>query len=204
MLVILRGMIGTEIEHLIKLVSRLPGFGSRSARRAVLHLLKNRESLMRPLSLALDQAAEVIEECPHCHNLDTVSPCSLCSDLGRDGEVLCIVEDISDLWALEKTGSFKGLYHVLGGTLSALDGIGPENLSIPHLLNRVRDSKVKEVIVALNATIDGQTTAHYLSDCLQRSGVTVTQLAHGVPIGGQIDYMDDGTLSTALKSRKAV
>jgi recombination protein RecR len=197
-------MIGTEIEHLIKLLSRLPGFGPRSARRGVLHLLKNRESLMQPLSQALGRAAEIIEECPQCHNLDTVSPCSICANKGRDISTLCIVEDISDLWAIEKTGSFRGYYHVLGGTLSALDGIGPEDLSIPHLLQRAKDPCVKEVIVALNATIDGQTTAHYLSDCLQSSGVTTTQLAHGVPIGGQIDYMDDGTLSTALKSRKAV
>ncbi len=197
-------MIGTEIEHLIKLLSRLPGFGPRSARRGVLHLLKNRESLMQPLSQALERAAEIIEECPQCHNLDTVSPCSICADAGRDVSVLCIVEDISDLWAIEKTGSFKGYYHVLGGTLSALDGIGPEDLSVPHLLHRAQNPQIKEVIVALNATIDGQTTAHYLSDCLQSSGVTTTQLAHGVPIGGQIDYMDDGTLSTALKSRKAM
>lgn len=196
-------MIGSEIEHLIKLLSRLPGYGPRSARRAALHLLKNRESLMRPLSQALGIAADVIVECPQCHNLDTVAPCSICANRGREASVLCIVEDISDLWAIEKTGAFKGYYHVLGGTLSALDGIGPEDLSIPHLLQRARQG-VKEVIIALNATIDGQTTAHYLSDCLQSAGVTTTQLAHGVPIGGQIDYMDDGTLATALKSRKAV
>jgi len=197
-------MIGTEIEHLIKLISRLPGIGPRSAQRVVLNLLKNRESLMQPLSKALGLAAEIIVECPQCHNLDTVSPCSLCSDPERDTATICVVEDISDLWAIEKTSSFKGSYHVLGGILSALDGIGPENLSIQHLLNRAKDSNVKEVIIALNATIDGQTTAHYLSDCLQHSGVTTTQLAHGVPIGGQINYMDDGTISTALKSRKAV
>ena len=197
-------MIGTEIEHLIKLLSRLPGYGPRSARRAALHLLKNRESLMRPLSQALGIAADVIVECPQCHNLDTVSPCSICAHTGRDASVLCIVEDISDLWAIEKTGAFRGYYHVLGGTLSALDGIGPEDLSIPHLLQRARDPQVREIIIALNATIDGQTTAHYLSDYLKDANVTTTQLAHGVPIGGQIDYMDDGTLSTALKSRKAV
>lgn len=196
-------MIGSEIEHLIKLLSRLPGYGPRSARRAALHLLKNRESLMRPLSQALGIAADVIVECSQCHNLDTVAPCSICANRSREASVLCIVEDISDLWAIEKTGAFKGYYHVLGGTLSALDGIGPEDLSIPHLLQRARQG-VKEVIIALNATIDGQTTAHYLSDCLQSAGVTTTQLAHGVPIGGQIDYMDDGTLATALKSRKAV
>ena len=197
-------MIGTEIEHLIKLLSRLPGLGPRSGRRAVLHLLKNRESLMQPLAQALGTAAAVIEECPHCHNLDTVSPCSICANPRRDAQTLCVVEDISDLWAIEKTGSFKGYYHVLGGTLSALDGIGPEDLAIPHLLRRAKGQEVKEVIIALNATIDGQTTAHYLSDCLKSCGIAVTQLAHGVPIGGQIDYMDDGTLFTAIKFRKAV
>jgi recombination protein RecR len=150
------------------------------------------------------RAAEVIEECPSCHNLDTVKPCSICASAARDQSSLCVVEDVSDLWAIEKTGSFKGYYHVLGGTLSALDGIGPEDLSIPHLLQRVRAGGVKEVIIALNATIDGQTTAHYIADCLQSLGVAATQLAHGVPIGGQIDYLDDGTLTTALKSRKAV
>lgn len=197
-------MIGTEIEHLIKLLSRLPGFGPRSGRRAVLHLLKNRESLMQPLAQALGTAADVIRECPQCHNLDTASPCAICASARRDAAILCVVEDVSDLWAIEKTGSFRGYYHVLGGTLSALDGIGPEDLSIPHLLRRVHDLGVKEVIIALNATIDGQTTAHYLSDCLKPSGVAITQLAHGVPIGGQIDYMDDGTLFTAIKFRKAV
>lgn len=197
-------MIGPEIENLIKLLSRLPGYGPRSARRAALHLLKNRESLMLPLAQGLGRTADVIKECQQCHNLDTMSPCLICANKARDASILCVVEDVSDLWAIEKTGSFKGYYHVLGGTLSALDGIGPEDLSIPHLLQRARDPQIKEVIIALNATIDGQTTAHYLSDCLQSSGVTTTQLAHGVPIGGQIDYMDDGTITTALKSRKAV
>jgi recombination protein RecR len=197
-------MIGTEIEHLIKLMSRLPGLGPRSARRVALHLLKNRESLMLPLAQGLARAAEVIEECPSCHNLDTVKPCSVCANPTRDASAICVIEDIADLWAIEKTGSFKGYYHVLGGTLSALDGIGPEDLSIPHLVRRVREGAVKEVIMALNATIDGQTTAHYIADCLASVPVVVTQLAHGVPIGGQIDYLDDGTLATALKSRKAV
>lgn len=197
-------MIGNDIEHLIKLIARLPGLGPRSARRVALHLLKNREALMRPLAQALTRAASVIEECAECHNLDTISPCSICVNKRRDASHICVVEDVSDLWAIEKTGFFKGYYHVLGGTLSALDGIGPEDLSIPHLLRRARMPQVKEVTIALNATIDGQTTAHYISDCLRSSGVVTTQLAHGVPIGGQIDYMDDGTLSTALKSRKAV
>src|SRR5262249_45342862 len=156
-------MIGTEIEHLIKIIARLPGLGPRSARRAALHLLKNRESLMLPLAQALSKAADVITECPDCHNLDTVSPRAICASPARDPAVLCIVEDIADLWAIEKTGSFRGYYHVLGGTLSALDGIGPDDLSIPHLLRRAKDERVKEVIVALNATIDGATTAHYIA-----------------------------------------
>jgi recombination protein RecR len=197
-------MIGSEIEHLMKMIARLPGLGPRSARRVALHLLKNRESLMLPLAQGLTKAADVIEECPECHNLDTTLPCAICASPARDASLLCVVEDIADLWAIEKTGSYKGYYHVLGGTLSALDGIGPDDLSIPHLLERAREDRVREVIVALNATIDGQTTAHYIADCLGSCNVSVTQLAHGVPIGGQIDYLDDGTLATALKSRKAV
>ncbi|HRI76515.1 MAG TPA: recombination mediator RecR [Alphaproteobacteria bacterium] len=197
-------MIGTDIEHLMKLLARLPGMGPRSARRAALHLLKNRESLMLPLSQALGRAAEVITECPECHNLDTCAPCAICADNTRDRSLMCVVEDISDLWAIEKTGSFRGYYHVLGGTLSALDGITPEDLSIPHLTRRAADDAVREVILALNATIDGQTTAHYIADCLQTCHVGISQLAHGVPIGGQIDYLDDGTLSTALRARKSV
>ena len=197
-------MIGTEIEHLIKLLSRLPGFGPRSARRAVLHLLKNPQSLMSPLAQALKTAVEVVKECPSCHNMDTVTPCSICTSSIRDSSSLCVVEDISDLWTIEKSGAYRGYYHILGGTLSALDGITPDDLSIPHLLQRVKTKNIHEVIIALNATIDGQTTAHYISDYLAATNVKITQLAHGVPIGGQIDYMDDGTISTALKSRKAI
>lgn len=197
-------MTGNDIEQLIKLLARLPGLGPRSARRAVLHLLKNRESLMLPLAQALEKTASVIEECPLCHNLDTMKPCSICAATGRDAATLCVVEDVSDLWALEKSSAFKGLYHVLGGTLSALEGIGPDDLSIPHLVHRVKESKVQEVILALSATIDGQTTAHYIADRLQSSGARISQIAHGVPVGGQIDYLDDGTLQTALKSRKSV
>lgn len=197
-------MIGTEIEHLIKLIARLPGMGPRSARRVALHLLKNRETLMLPLAQGLGRAAEVIAECPDCHNLDTVQPCAICASPSRDKGMICVVEDIADLWAIEKTGYFKGYYHVLGGTLSALDGIGPEDLSIPHLAARVQGGAFREVIIALNATIDGQTTAHYIADSLLAFKVPVTQLGHGLPIGGQIDYLDDGTLATALKSRKAV
>ena len=197
-------MIGQDIEHLIKLLARLPGLGPRSARRVALHLLKNRDSLMTPLAQALDRTAEVIRECPLCHNLDTVSPCMVCAAPSRDTSAICVVEDVADLWAIEKTGAFRGLYHVLGGTLSALDGIGPEDLSIPHLAARAKEDRVREIIIALNATIDGQTTAHYIADCLAHCTVTISQLAHGVPVGGQIDYLDDGTLATALKSRKAV
>jgi recombination protein RecR len=197
-------MIGTDIEHLIRMIARLPGLGPRSARRCVLHLLKNRETLMLPLAQGLERAADVISECPECHSLDTVSPCAVCADKTRDASVLCVVEDVSDLWAIEKTGSFRGYYHVLGGTLSALDGVTPEDLSIPHLVRRAGDGRVREVIIALNATIDGQTTAHYISDALKSCNVSITQLAHGVPIGGQIDYLDDGTLQAALKSRRAV
>ncbi len=197
-------MTGNEIEQLMKLMARLPGLGPRSARRATLYMLKNRESFMLPLNQAITRAAMTIEECPQCHSLDARSPCAICSDKSRDSSALCVVEDISDLWAIEKTGVFKGYYHVLGGTLSALDGIGPDDLSLPHLVARAREDDVKEVIVALNATIDGQTTAHYISDCLAACGVFITQLAHGMPIGGQIDHLDDGTLSTALKARKRV
>lgn len=197
-------MIGTDIEHLMKLLARLPGMGPRSARRAALHLLKNRESLMLPLSQALARAADVVTECPECHNLDTSAPCAICADPARDRGLLCVVEDISDLWAIEKTGAYRGFYHVLGGTLSALDGITPEDLSIPHLIRRAADAQVAEVILALNATIDGQTTAHYIADCLAPCAVGISQLAHGVPIGGQIDYLDDGTLQAALRARKSV
>lgn len=197
-------MTGNDIESLIKLISRLPGLGPRSARRAALHLLKNRESLMLPLAQSLGRAADSIRECPECHNLDTAAPCRICADGTRDPRALCVVEDVADLWAIEKTGAFRGRYHVLGGTLSALDGIGPEDLSIPQLVARAKNGEVREVIIALNATIDGSTTAHYIADFLQASGIALTQLAHGVPIGGQIDYLDDGTLTTALKARKAV
>lgn len=197
-------MIGTDIEHLIKILARLPGLGPRSARRAVLHLLKNRETMMLPLSQGLERAAQSIQECPRCHNLDTVKPCHICTSAARDASSICVVEDISDLWAIEKTGAYRGYYHVLGGTLSALDGITPEDLSIPHLIHRAKGEAVREVIIALNVTIDGQTTAHYIADLLSTTSVAVTQLAHGIPMGGQIDHLDDGTLSSALKSRKAV
>jgi len=194
----------TEIETLIQLLSRLPGLGPRSARRAALHLIKRRDSLMLPLTEALTTAAARIKPCSVCNTLDTVDPCVICSDAGRDAGVLCVVEQVGDLWAIERTGAFKGRYHVLGGTLSALDGIGPDDLSIAPLVARVRKDAVREVILALNATVDGQTTAHYLAERLADTGVAVTRLAHGVPVGGELDYLDDGTLSAALSARRQV
>ena len=194
----------TEIERLIQLLSRLPGLGPRSARRAVLHLIKRRESVMQPLVEAMSAAVDAILVCSNCGNLDTVEPCAVCSDEGRDWSVVCVVEDVADLWALERTRSFKGQYHVLGGRLSALDGIGPEDLNIAGLIARVEMGEVREVILAMNLTVDGQTTAHYIADRLAHTGTEVTRLAHGVPVGGELDYLDDGTLETALRSRRTV
>ena len=194
----------TEIERLIQLLSRLPGFGPRSARRAVLHLIKRRETVMQPLIQALSDAADAILVCRNCGNLDTVEPCSVCRDEDRDRCVVCVVEDVADLWALERTRSFKGQYHVLGGRLSALDGIGPEDLNIAGLIGRAEAGDVNEVILAMNLTVDGQTTAHYIADRLEHTDVEVTRLAHGVPVGGELDYLDDGTLETALRSRRTV
>jgi recombination protein RecR len=197
-------MIGSEIERLIQLLGRLPGLGPRSARRATLHLLKKRETLMLPLSHALADAARAIRPCSECGNLDTVDPCSICGDPRRDGGLLCVVEDVGDLWAMERGKIFAGRYHVLGGSLSALDGIGPDELNIAGLLRRVKAGGVREVIVATNATVDGQTTAHYLAERLAETRVPLTRLAHGVPVGGELDWLDDGTLATALKARRAL
>ena len=197
-------MNGPEIERLIQLLGRLPGLGPRSARRVALHLLKKREVLMQPLSAALADAARAIRACSTCGNLDTIDPCSICADPRRDPGLLCVVEDIGDLWAMERGKIFSGLYHVLGGTLSALDGIGPDELNVGSLLRRVKEGPVREVIVATNATVDGQTTAHYLAERLADCGVPVTRLAHGVPVGGELDWLDDGTLATALKARRAL
>ncbi|TMJ28361.1 MAG: recombination protein RecR [Alphaproteobacteria bacterium] len=197
-------MNGPEIERLIQLLGRLPGLGPRSARRVALHLLKKREVLMQPLSTALADAARAIRACSSCGNLDTVDPCSICADPRRDVGLICVVEDVGDLWAMERARIFSGLYHVLGGTLSALDGIGPDELNIASLLGRVRQNGVREIIVATNATVDGQTTAHYLAERLADSGVPITRLAHGVPVGGELDWLDDGTLATALKARRAL
>ena len=197
-------MTGSEIDHLIKLLARLPGLGPRSARRAVLHLIKRRESLMAPLAKALLEASERIKACRECGNLDTEDICPICRDAKRDAGLVCVVEEVGDLWALERAGAHKGRYHVLGGTLSALDGVGPEDLNIEGLLKRVAGGSVREIILALNATVDGQTTAHYLMDRLAGTGVQITQLAHGVPLGGELDYLDDGTLAAALKARRPV
>jgi recombination protein RecR len=194
---------GPEIERLIQLLSKLPGLGPRSARRAALALLKKREVLLEPLGAAMRDAAAAIKTCEVCGNLDSVSPCSLCADPRRDRQVLCIVEDVADLWALERAGVFKGKYHVLGGVLSALDGMTPEKLNVASLIGRVKDG-VEEVILAMNATVEGQTTAHYLMDTLEPTGVKITRLAHGVPVGGELDYLDEGTLSHAFKARRAI
>ncbi len=193
---------GPEIERLIQLLARLPGLGPRSARRAALQMLQKRDAVMRPLAEALAVAADKIQACSTCGNLDVNDPCAVCSDPRRDDSVICVVESVGDLWALERAGAFKGRYHVLGGVLSALDGVGPEDLNIAKLVDRARQDEAKEVILALNATVDGQTTAHFLSDKLAGAGVDVTTLARGVPVGGELDYLDDGTLSAAFRSRR--
>ena len=197
-------MSSTDIERLIQLLAKLPGLGPRSARRAVLHLLKKRESLMLPLGAALTEAAGSVKRCSTCGNLDTTDPCSICADVRRDPSVICVVEEVDDLWALERTGSFKGRYHVLGGTLSALDGVGPEQLDIAGLVARAGRPELREIILATGATVDGQTTAHYITDRLAGIDVSVTRLAHGVPVGGELDYLDDGTLTAALKARRPI
>jgi recombination protein RecR len=192
----------SEIERLIQLLAKLPGLGPRSARRAALTLLKKRDLLLEPLAQAMTDAAAATRACEICGNLDTRSPCAICSDARRDPHLLCVVEDVADLWALERAGVFRGRYHVLGGALSALDGVTPERLNIASLLRRVKDSGIDEVVLAMNATVEGQTTAHYLMDIL--TGMKVTRLAHGVPVGGELDYLDEGTLSAAFKARRAL
>jgi recombination protein RecR len=193
-----------ELERLIQLLARLPALGPRSARRAALHLLKRRDALMVPLAGALTTAAEAVRTCSACGNLDTRDPCAICSDPRRDPSLICVVEDVDDLWALERAGVFHGRYHVLGGTLSALEGIGPEDLRIDGLLHRIGAGGVAEVILAVSATVDGQTTAHYLSERLAGTGVSVTRPAHGLPVGGELNYLDDGTLGAALRARRPV
>jgi recombination protein RecR len=192
----------SDLESLIQLLSKLPGLGPRSARRAALHLVKRRESLMQPLAEVMRAVAERIRACSTCGNLDTEDPCALCRDPRRDPQVLCVVEDVADLWAIERTAAFRGRYHVLGGTLSALEGVGPEDLRIDSLIARAAGGEIKELILALNATVEGQTTAHYVTDRLAGTGVAVSRLAHGVPVGGELDYLDEGTLSAALAQRR--
>jgi recombination protein RecR len=194
---------GPEIERLIQLLAKLPGLGPRSARRVALTLLKKRDVLLDPLAAAMRDAAAAIKTCETCGNLDTTSPCAICRDPRRDATVLCIVEDVADLWALERAGVFRGRYHVLGGALSALDGVTPERLNVASLAARVR-SGIEEVILAMNATVEGQTTGHYLIDILTPTGVAITRLAHGVPVGGELDYLDEGTLSAAFKARRGL
>ncbi|MDA0676049.1 MAG: recombination mediator RecR [Proteobacteria bacterium] len=197
-------MTEQPIDRLIHLLARLPGLGPRSARRAALHLLQKREALLAPLADALAEAARRVSACTRCGNLGTQNPCAICTDQRRDASLVCVVETVADLWALERGGAFRGLYFVLGGTLSAIDGVGPDDLRVPQLVRRVESEGVAEVILALSATVDGQTTAHYVAEWLKPVGVRVTGIAHGVPVGGELDYLDDGTLSAALKARRPV
>lgn len=193
---------GPEIERLISLLAKLPGLGPRSARRAALALLKRRDQLLLPLSEALSIAADRVKTCSVCGSLDTQDPCAICTDPQRDPSLICVVEEVGALWAMERAAAFKGRYHVLGGLLSALDGIGPEALRIGPLIARATEPGVKEVILALPATVDGQTTAHYLAERLEGTGVTVTMLARGVPVGGELDWLDDGTINQAMRARR--
>ena len=191
-----------RIEALMALMARLPGLGPRSARRAVLHLLRRREQAMAPLALAMAQVAAEARDCRVCGNIGTTETCGICADPRRATGMICVVEDVADLWALERAGGYRGRYHVLGGTLSALQSIGPEELRIPELVARIHNESVSEVILALNATVEGQTTAHYLAEALAPTGVAISQLAQGVPMGGELDYLDDGTLAAALNARR--
>ena len=197
-------MPSEALDQLVKQLSRLPGLGPRSARRAALHLLKRPDAHLRPLADALARVAREVVTCELCSNLDTQSPCAICADARRDGRLICVVEEVDDLWAVERGRSFQGRYHVLGGTLRAIDGITPEALHIPDLVRRIETAspKVEEVILALGVTVDGQTTTHYLAERLASLGVTVTRLGHGVPLGGQLGYLDDGTIDAALRSRR--
>ena len=193
---------GPEIERLIALLSKLPGLGPRSARRATLQLLKKRDQLLGPLSQAMAEAARTVKTCQECGALDTTDPCAICADPNRDAALLCIVEEVGALWAMERGGAYRGRYHVLGGLLSALDGVGPEALRVEELTRRAADEAVREVILALPATVDGQTTAHYLADRLAGADVSVTMLARGVPVGGELDWLDDGTIAQAMRARR--
>ena len=193
---------GPEIERLIQLLAKLPGLGPRSARRAALHLIKNRERLLVPLSAAMAEAEAKVTVCGHCGNVDTIDPCTLCADPRRDRTLLCVVEEVGDLWALERAGAWNGLYHVLGGTLSAIEGVRPEDLAIARLIERAGENQTKEVVLALNATVEGQTTVHYITERLKNVGIPASRLAHGVPVGGELDYLDEGTLTQAIRARR--
>ncbi len=193
---------GPEIERLIQLLAKVPGLGPRSARRAVLHLVKNRDKLLAPLATALKDAHDKVSECSVCGNVDTLNPCTICSDMRRDHLTLCVVEEVGDLWALERAGAWNGHYHVLGGTLSALGGVRPEDLDIDKLVSRCAEGHIKEVVLATNATVEGQTTAHYITDRLKTLGVLTSRVAHGMPVGGELDYLDEGTLTQAVRARR--
>lgn len=192
----------SEIETLIRLFSRLPGFGTRSARRTVLYLIKRRESQLIPLEKAIQDVIDTVQICPICGNLDSQSPCAVCADLRRDDSTICVVQDVADLWAIDRSGAFKGRYHVLGGLLSAIDGTGPEELRLPALERRIRENNTAELILALPATVDGQTTAHYIAERFKDLPLKISSLAQGIPVGGELDYLDDGTIQTALRARR--
>lgn len=194
--------IGPELQRVIDLLSKLPGLGPRSAKRAALHLLKKRDPLMRPLAFALSDAADKVTACEICGNWDSMDPCAVCADQDREPSVICVVQDVGDLWALERAGAHKGTYHVLGGLLSPLDGVGPDDLNVGGLVARAREEVVTEIVLALPSTVDGQSTAHYIADHLDPINVTVTRLSQGVPVGGELDYLDEGTLSAAMKTRR--
>ncbi|OJF93959.1 recombination mediator RecR [Pararhizobium antarcticum] len=195
---------GPEIEKLIQLLAKVPGLGPRSARRAALHLVKKKDQLLGPLADAMGEAHRKVRICSCCGNVDTIDPCSVCSDERRDNSVIIVVEDVSDLWALERASTMNTAYHVLGGTLSPLDGVGPDDINIRGLVERITKGGVRELIIAVNATVEGQTTAHYITDQLEGLGVKITRLAHGVPVGGELDYLDEGTLTAALRARTAI
>ena len=193
---------GPEIERLIQLLAKLPGLGPRSARRAALHLIKNRDKLMVPLASALSEVRDNVTVCSHCGNVDTIDPCTLCADTRRDRTIICVVEEVGDLWALERAGAWPGLYHVLGCTLSAVEGVRPEDLAITQLIDRAAHEHVREVVLAVNATVEGQTTAHYIIERFKGLNIATSRLAHGVPVGGELDYLDEGTLTQAMRARR--
>ena len=196
--------VDNPLDDLIRRLARLPGLGTRSARRAVLHLMKNRDSLMLPLAEDISRVAQSVRHCVECGNFDTADTCRICRNTDRDQSRICVVEDVADLWAMERAGVFSGRYHVLGGVMSAIDGVGPEELRIDYLVSKSGEDAVQEVILATSATVDGQTTAHYIAERLEPAKVQVTRLAHGVPVGGELDYLDDGTLAQAMRARRQI